>query len=196
METLIIKRRIWLLLLVALSAAFAFQMTADTAWNVQASANEDFKVTTIYFVRHAERSNEPAADPVLNEAGIARSQALARMLEKAEIKAIYTSQFRRAIQTAEPLAAQLGITVAPQTMTSSPSNPREVSEESLQQIINEIYKHSGESLLVIGHTNTIPQVIKMLGGDAVPAIDEQAYDDLFIVTLYEKGKAKVIRLKY
>ena len=55
---------------------------------------------------------------------------------------------------------------------------------------------AGESVLVIGHSNSIPDVIKMLGGDVVPAIDERKFDDLFIVTVYAKGKAKVVQLKY
>ena len=51
-------------------------------------------------------------------------------------------------------------------------------------------------MLVVGHSNSIPNVIKMLGGDTVPTIDERKHDDLFIVTVYAKGKAKVTQLKY
>lgn len=54
----------------------------------------------------------------------------------------------------------------------------------------------GENVLVIGHSNSIPDVIKMLGGDVVPTIDERKFDDLFIVTVYAKGKAKVTHMKY
>jgi hypothetical protein len=48
----------------------------------------------------------------------------------------------------------------------------------------------------VGHSNSIPDVIKMLGGDVTPVIDEKKFDDLFIVTVYAKGKAKVTHLKY
>jgi len=51
-------------------------------------------------------------------------------------------------------------------------------------------------VLVIGHSNSIPDVIKMLGGDFIPTIDERKFDDLFIVNVYAKGKAKVVQLKY
>lgn len=182
------------LLFIALMGFLFFQLV-DKA-DAQAANDGSFKVTTVYFVRHAERGSEPAADPGLSEIGKTRSQALARMLEKAGVKAIYTSQFSRSIQTAEPLAAQLGITVVPLTMTLSSSNPREVTEESIKAITDKIYEHAGEGVLVIGHGNTIPQAIKMLGGDNIPVIDEQKYDDLFVVTVYEKGKAKVVNLKY
>ncbi|MGH9856121.1 MAG: histidine phosphatase family protein [Blastocatellia bacterium] len=69
----------------------------------------DFKVTTVYLVRHAEKAATPTADPPLLEAGNQRAQELAQTLGKARIKTIYTSQYLRTKQTAEPLAKQLGI---------------------------------------------------------------------------------------
>jgi hypothetical protein len=78
----------------------------------------------------------------------------------------------------------------------NPSNPREVSEQSIAEITNKIYERAGDSVLVIGHSNTVPEVIKMLGGDVVPKIDEKKFDDLFVVTVYGKGKAKVVQMKY
>ena len=65
-----------------------------------------------------------------------------------------------------------------------------------QELINKILQRPGESVLVIGHSNWMPDVIRMLGGDTVPTIDEQRFDDLFVVTVYAKGKAKVAQLKY
>ena len=50
--------------------------------------------------------------------------------------------------------------------------------------------------MIVGHSNTVPEMIKALGGDVAPTIDEKEYDDLFIVTIYAKGKAKVTQLKY
>ena len=49
---------------------------------------------------------------------------------------------------------------------------------------------------MVGHSNSIPDVIRMLGGDTSPPIDEKKHDDLFVVTVYAKGKAKVAHLKY
>src|ERR1700754_587360 len=66
-------------------------------------------VTTIFLIRHAERADEPRQDPPLTEKGVARSQALARLLSTADIKAIYTSQFARTKLTAAPLA--IGVAV-------------------------------------------------------------------------------------
>lgn len=160
------------------------------------STDEVFKATTVILVRHAEKADAPREDPPLTEAGVARSQKLAGLLATAGVKAIYTSQFLRTKQTAEPLAKQLGITVAPITIQSKQSNPREVSEQSIRQIVDKIMEHAGDTVLIIGHSNSVPDVIKMLGGDTVPTIDEKKFDDLFIVTVYAKGKAKVVQMKY
>jgi hypothetical protein len=49
---------------------------------------------------------------------------------------------------------------------------------------------------VVGHSNSVPAVIKALGGDVAPAIGEKEYDNLFVVTVYAKGNASVTQLKY
>ena len=161
-----------------------------------AVAQEEFKPITVFLIRHAEREDEPRQDPPLKKEGVARSQELARLLSGAGIKAIFTSQFTRTKQTGEPLATKLGLTVTSFTLKSNPSNPRLIAVESTQEVAGKILERSGESVLVIGHSNSIPDVIKMLGGDTVPTIDERKFDDLFIVTVYAKGKAKVVQLKY
>jgi phosphohistidine phosphatase SixA len=176
---------------ILISIAFAALMNCQPA-----VAQNEFKPITVFLIRHAEREDEPRQDPPLSKDGIARSQALARLLSNAGIKAILTSQYNRTKQTAEPLATRLGLTITPFTLKLNPSNPRQIAEESTAEVTNKILERGGESVLVIGHSNSIPDVIKMLGGDVVPAIDERKFDDLFIVTVYAKGKAKVVQLKY
>ena len=161
-----------------------------------ALGQEEFKPTVVFLVRHAEKENEPKQDPPLKKEGVARSQELARILGAANIKAIYTSQFLRTRQTAEPLTAKTGASVTALTLKPNPANLRLIADESTAEVVNKIMQRPGESALVIGHSNWIPDVIKALGGDVVPTIDEQKFDDLFIVTVYGKGKAKVVQLKY
>ena len=157
---------------------------------------EDFKPTTVFLVRHAERADAPREDPALLETGTARAQSLARILGKSGIKAIYTSQYLRTKATAEPLAKQLGITSVAISLKTTAANPRQIAPESIQEIVDKIYQRPGENALVIGHSNSVPDVIKALGGDVVPTIDEKEFDDLFVVTVYAKGKARVTHLKY
>lgn len=155
---------------------------------------DEFKITTVFLVRHAEKSTTPANDPTLLETGQKRAEELAYILGKSGIKAIYTSQFLRTKQTAEPLAKQLGLTS--QTIPIKLNANSEISPESIKEIVEQIYKNAGDNALIVGHSNTVPDVIKALGGDIVPTIDEKEFDNLFVVTVYGRGKAKVTNLKY
>jgi phosphohistidine phosphatase SixA len=157
---------------------------------------EEFKPITVYLVRHAERADEPRQDPPLTEKGVLRSQELARMLGNANVKTIITSQFLRTKATAEPMAKKLNLTATSISLSPNPSNPRQISEQSTAEVTNKILENGGASVLVVGHSNSIPDVIKMLGGDVTPVIDEKKFDDLFVVTVYAKGKAKVAHMKY
>ncbi len=172
--------------------ALLFSPMSGTARSMPQS---EFKVTTVYLVRHAEKAATPAADPPLLEAGTKRAEELARTLGKAGIKTIYTSQFLRTQQTAEPLAKQLGIasTIIPVKMNAT--NRRELSSEYLTQVAERVSSSSGGNVLIVGHSNTVPEIIKALGGNIVPTIDETVFDDLFVVTVYAKGIAKVAHLK-
>jgi phosphohistidine phosphatase SixA len=200
MKSLILTPRLLarrpLALLAIACAILLLRFTAVSVEANQPSPQEDFKVTTVFLMRHAEKADAPPEDPPLSEKGNLRAQELTRMLEGAGVKAIYTSQFLRAKQTGETLAKKLGVPVNPVSLKMSPSNPRQVSEQSIAEIVNKIYERAGDTALVVGHSNTVPEVIRMLGGDHVPKIDEKKFDDLFIVTVYAKGKAKVVQMKY
>lgn len=192
-----LRKPLALIVLLLLSQlAFAQQKNELSDATSVAQSESVFIIKTVFLVRHAERADEPRQDPPLTEKGVARSQALARLLSTADIKAIYTSQFARTKLTAEPLAKQLGITATPLSLKISPSNPRAIAEESTKETVEKIMSQAGGSVLLVGHSNSIPDVIKMLGGDVVPTIDEKKFDDLFVVTVYANGRAKVVHLKY
>lgn len=183
--------------LVAALCLIALIVIGGAARGPAASPPDDgFKVTTVFLVRHAEKAAEPKDDPPLLESGIVRSKELARILGDAGIRTIYTSQYLRTKQTAAPLAAQLGIvsTVVPLTMNTM--NMGEVSQESIGGLAAKIYQKAGQNALVVGHSNTVPETIRALGGDVVPTIRPEDFDDLFVVTIYAEGKAKVAHLKY
>ena len=182
-----------------IAASFIIILISVAAGKIEANApliKDDFKVTTVFLVRHAEKATTPPEDPPLTEAGNSRAQQLARLLEQAGIKAIYTSQFLRTKQTVEPLAKSLGITPTLIPIKMNPSNPREISQQSIKDITEKIQERAGEAALVVGHSNTVPEVIKMLGVSEPVSIDEREFGNLFIVTVYAKGKAHVARLKY
>ena len=195
--TLMKKRFVSLFILIAALVTLPVVIRSAAGVSPYAQTTLDgFKPTTVILVRHAERMDAPREDPPLTTEGVARSQKLASLLASANIKAIYTSQFLRTKLTAEPLSKQTGVAVTPLTLQVKQSNPREVSEQSIRQIVDKIMERPGETALVVGHSNSVPDVIRMLGGDTVPTVDEKWFDDLFIVTVYAKGKARVLQLKY
>lgn len=186
-----LKSSVFLKLLAVFSVVSFLSLESGIA---KTAAQNEFKVTTVYLVRHAEKAAAPAADPPLLEAGTKRAEELARKLSKAGIKTISSSQFLRTKHTAEPLAKLLGIanTVIPVKMDTM--NSRQLSPEYLKQI-SDLVSSSEGNVLIVGHSNTVPELIKALGGDVAPTIDDATYDDLFVVTVYAKGKAKVAHLK-
>ena len=143
-------------------------------------------LTTIILVRHAEKNIEPAnTDPDLSAAGQARAQELARMFGDAGINAIYATQYKRTQQTVKPLSDKLGIPVS------------QVEAKNTAELIRQIRAHhNGQVIFVAGHNNSVPEVIAALGGPQLPIIPETEFDNLYIVTIYRVGRAKLLKMKY
>jgi 2,3-bisphosphoglycerate-dependent phosphoglycerate mutase len=165
---------------VALSIAILLTAAASFA----ATTN----VTTVILVRHGEKVTEGMADdPPLSAAGVARAAELARVLADANVAAIYTTPFLRTRNTAAPIAAALKLT--PIEVAGGKSYPADVVAKILAD-------HAGETVLVVGHSNTTPDVLRRLGIANPPAIADSQYDDLFVVTLAKGAPARLVRLRY
>ena len=142
--------------------------------------SSSFSQSTVFIVRHAEKA-DGSKDPGLSEAGRGRAEALANMLRDSKISVIYTTEFKRTQQTAAPLAKALGLTV-----TTLPA-------ENQAELVAKLRTSTATSL-VVGHGNTIPDIIKALGITEPVNIPESDYDNLFVVVLGEKPY--LIRLHY
>lgn len=143
-------------------------------------------VTTVILIRHAEKNIEPNnPEPELSPAGQARAQELVRMFGDTGINAIYATQYKRTQQTVKPLADKLGLPV------------NQVNSKNTADLLAQIrLQHSGQVIFVSGHNSTVPEIIAALGGPTYPTIPETEYDNLYIVSVYRTGKAKVVKLKY
>jgi phosphohistidine phosphatase SixA len=156
-----------------------------TAWMAPSVASAQMVIV----VRHAERADAgapagdamtAAPDPELSAAGKARAQALAAMLKDAGVTAIYTTEYRRTKDTAAPLAAALKVTADV------------VPARDQATLIARIKAHTKGAMLVVGHSNTVPAIIKALGG-AEFTLAESEYDSLFFVA--PDGTTTRIRFK-
>jgi broad specificity phosphatase PhoE len=155
-----------------------------------------FKPTTVIFVRHAEKQDVQGSDPALTAEGEARAKNLARMLASAGIKAVFSSQYIRTKETARPIAEAAGSTTTVIPVTPDPADRRKLAAPSIQGVVDGVYQHEGQTVLVVGHTNSIGPMISALGGESIAEIPESDYGNLFVVTVYAKGKAHVTRLRY
>ncbi|MGD2071517.1 MAG: phosphoglycerate mutase family protein [Gemmatimonadota bacterium] len=118
-------------------------------------------------VRHAEKVDQTDESP-LTEVGQARAETLARMLRDAGVDGIYSSDFRRTRDTAAPLARELGLEVAL------------YDTDGLPELADALLSSPGR-YLVVGHSNTTPELAGLLGGDPGSPISEDEYDRLYVV---------------
>lgn len=168
-----------------------------------------FAQSTIFVVRHAERADQDVAqgalgapakersgapgsgaeprqdmmatDPDLSAGGRARAESLAAILKDAGVGTIFVTQYKRTQQTAAPLAKALGVT------------PTEVGSRELDSLAQKV-RAAGGTVLVVGHSNSVPNLLKALGVDTPIEIAETEYDNLFVVTLGEK--VTMVRLRF
>ena len=147
--------------------------------------------TWVIVVRHAEKAADDPRDPSLSDTGQRRAQALAGTLGNSGVQAIYTTQYRRTQLTAEPLSKQAGVAVSVRPVTADNAAGYTAA------LVSEIRaKHRGQTVLVVGHSNTVPEIVAALSGaDAAPMQDSE-YDRLTLVALPVKGKARIVVSRY
>lgn len=146
--------------------------------------------TIVLIVRHAEKASD-AEDSPLTEAGAQRSQALVRVAEGAGVSAIYTTQFKRNRDTAQPISERLKIAVT-QLPIQDLQNPGDYGKTLAREVTE---KHAGQTVLVVSHSNTIPLILEALTGQPAP-VDHAEYSDLFIVTVPPSGAPRLIKAQY
>ncbi len=128
--------------------------------------------THIYLVRHAERlDNSP--DSPLSEAGLLRAQILRDTLIDEDIHRIFASTYTRTQQTARPLADSLAV---PITL---------YRPDTTDGLLKRLLRLRGENVLVVGHSDNIPQLVRGLCGETV-SISHDDYDQLFFITITHK----------
>jgi phosphohistidine phosphatase SixA len=138
----------------------------------------------IYLVRHAERADS-SPDSALSADGEARAIRLARWLETASITHIYTTDLRRTIQTAMPFAATNHLSA----QQSPASDPKAIAGR-----VTGLGPH--DRALVVGHSNTIPELIRLLGVRTPVTIGDNDYDNIFVVVPRRDAEPVLLRFKY
>jgi phosphohistidine phosphatase SixA len=135
--------------------------------------------TVVFLVRHSERAEDGTSDPVISLPGWDRSRLLAEMLEDAGVTNIYTTDYRRTRGTGKPLADALGLEL-------QVYDPRD-----LNGFAEELWRTPGRHV-VIGHSNTTPELVEALGGDPISPMADDEYDRLYVVALTSLGATSML----
>ena len=133
----------------------------------------------VYLVRHAERAEDGTSDPPISAAGWDRARLLAVMLRDAGLTRIHTTDYLRTRSTGQPIAEETGLRL------------REYDANDLTGFAERLRTTPGRHL-VVGHSDTTPELVAALGGDPGSPIVDPEYDRLYIVTLAAGGASTVL----
>jgi broad specificity phosphatase PhoE len=147
------------------------------AWSRSGPGPAAASPTTVLLVRHADRDGDKDA---LAPAGVARALELVHVASKAGVSAISCTKTDRTRKTAAPLATALKI------------SPVELEPKDVDGVAKRILADNrGKTVLVVGHSNTVPAIIAALGGPKLPDLAETDFDDLYVVTIGSGSPAEV-----
>jgi len=135
----------------------------------------------IFIVRHAEKASTGGKDPDLSVEGQKRADALAHILEDSQITSVFVTEFKRTQETAAPTARAARVT------------PTVVPADDIAALVEKLRASNGNAL-VVGHGNTIPDLLKELGIATPVTIPEDDYTEIFAVLLGDAPQ--LMRLHY
>lgn len=138
---------------------------------------------TLIIVRHAEKLS--GDDPGLTDIGQDRADRLAQMLERQPVSAVYSTPYNRTRLTGVPTAKGNSLEV----MEYDPSDAEGFLKEALT-------KHPGETILITGHSNTVPVMVNLLTGSSLENFEDSDYGNLFVITGSELGSCSSVNLFY
>ncbi|WP_229491428.1 histidine phosphatase family protein [Massilia sp. HP4] len=136
--------------------------------------------SAIYLVRHGEKASV-GQDPALTPQGRLRAQNIAAILQRTGIQAILSTPTARTLQTAQPLAQQLGLTIE----RYDPATPK--------ALVDKVNALRG-AVLVVGHSNTLPELVRLFGGAPGADIGDDEYDRLYQLTPDAGGAVRTVVL--
>jgi len=140
----------------------------------------------VYVVRHAEKaaSADNPKDPPLTEQGSRRAAALAETIDPETLVAAYATPYARTKSTAAPSAEAAGLPIA------------EYSPDDTAALVAQIRSVTKGRVLVVGHSNTVPEIVKALGVAEIVTLGDGDFGDLFVVTLSPDGTAAMERKRF
>jgi len=129
---------------------------------------------TVYVVRHTEQVRDGSKDPPLSGLGTQRARALRNQMKSARLSAVFATPYRRSQGTAMPSAEAFEFEIN----TYKPTD-----FEGLATRIREDF--AKKTVLVVGHSNTVPAIVEALGGPHYDDLEHDEFDKLFVLAVYD-----------
>lgn len=136
----------------------------------------------VFLVRHAETAPDGTRDPALSVGGVERAARLAEVLADAGLDVVYTTDYGRTRGTAGAVAERLGM----ETTVYDPGRLATFAKA---------LRARGDRILVVGHSNTTPELVAVLGGDPGPPIREDEHDRLYVLFI-DGVEVRTVLLRY
>lgn len=157
---------------------FLLSLVILTACNQETKTNgmNASEITTYYFIRHAEKdTTDSGKDPELTGQGRERAQKWVEVFKDVEFDLIYSSDYKRTLNTAKPIAESQGKEIAL-------FNTKKLNDRDFQE------KTKGKKVLIVGHSNLNPQWVNyILEEQKYEDLSEAQYGSLFIATIHPDG---------
>ncbi|MEO7309444.1 MAG: histidine phosphatase family protein [Chitinophagaceae bacterium] len=131
--------------------------------------------TKIYIVRHGDKASSAPNSDLKNPEGFTRARVLRDSLSGVGINGVYSTNVLRTIHTAEPAAVANSLPV--------------VFYNNADSLIDALSTQKKKHFLVVGHSNTVPQMLRHIGLDPgfTGNIDDGDFDNLFVVIIKWSG---------
>ncbi|MGL2987789.1 SixA phosphatase family protein [Flavobacterium sp. RSSA_27] len=128
------------------------------------------QTTSIYLIRHAEKVDN-SKNPDLSKVGLERAEHWKTILAQVPLKAVYSTDFLRTVQTATPTAISKNLEIIKY-------DPKTLDLEQLKK------EHKGQAILIVGHSNTTPDLVnKIINQKVYAPIDDTVFGNLYIITI-------------
>ncbi len=134
-------------------------------------------LSTYFLVRHAEK--QTGDNPALTEAGKARAALLRDKLKSRNVSHIHSSNYKRTLATAKPLADALGLDI-------------QLYDARDLHGLTEVLKTTPGTHLVVGHSNTTPQLAALISGQLMESMPETEYDRFIEIRMGADGTLRAV----
>ncbi|HST57417.1 MAG TPA: phosphoglycerate mutase family protein [Longimicrobium sp.] len=142
--------------------------------------------TIVVLVRHAEKAPVEGNDPPLSEAGEARARMLLQTLAGMRFHAVIATERQRTQATARPLAQVHNLT--PEIVA--------LAGPHVDNVAAAVRRHAGQTVLVVGHSNTVPRIVHALGGPQLRDLCEPEFSHLYVMVLKDGAAPRLEQRTY